>query len=105
MADRPYSNGIGIQIQCREDFDTLLEMEQMGGKIRDTENEYAGAEGRDDKTKFMISPRWHHHSYLPIPKWESPAIRLKLTTLSYGCGKHLQACAEKGMPAAGSKNL
>jgi hypothetical protein len=49
MAARPYSNGIGIQIQCRENFDTLLEMEQMGGKIRDTENEYAGAEGRDDK--------------------------------------------------------
>ena len=66
MADRPYSNGIGIQIQCREDFDTLLEMEQMGGKIRDTEDEYVGAEGRDDKTKFMISPRYGTiHSYLP----------------------------------------
>ena len=73
MADRPYSNGIGIQIQCREDFDTLLEMEQMGGKIRDTENEYAGAEGRDDKTKFMISPRYGTiHSYFPDPKMGEP---------------------------------
>ena len=33
MADRPYCNGIGIQIQCREDWDTLQEMEMMGGKI------------------------------------------------------------------------
>jgi len=71
MANRPYCNGIGIQIQCREDYDTLLEMEKMGGKIRDTENEYVGAEGRDDKTKFMISPRYTRiHSYLPDPTLE-----------------------------------
>ncbi|MFC1920978.1 FAD-dependent oxidoreductase [Chloroflexota bacterium] len=64
MADRSYCNGIGIQIQCRENYDTLLEMEQMGGKIRDTGDEYVGAQGRDDKTKFMISPRYGRtHSY------------------------------------------
>jgi len=74
MADRPYCNGIGIQIQCREDYDTLLEMEQMGGKIRDTEDEYVGAEGRDAKTKFMISPRYTQiHSYFSGGK----AITLK----------------------------
>jgi succinate dehydrogenase/fumarate reductase flavoprotein subunit len=66
MADRPYCNGIGIQIQCRENYDTLLELEQIGGKIRDTGDEYVGAEGRDDKTKFMISPRYTKvHSYVP----------------------------------------
>ena len=65
MADQPYCNGIGIQIQCRENYDTLLEMEQMGGKIRDSEDEYVGAEGRDDETKLMISPRYGvKHSYL-----------------------------------------
>ena len=75
MADRPYCNGIGIQIQCREDFDTLLEMEQMGGKIRDTKDEYVGAEGRDDKTKFMISPRYGViHSYLPHPEMGKPGF-------------------------------
>ncbi len=73
MAGRPYSNGIGIQIQCREDYDTLLEMEQMGGKIRDVDNEYVGAEGRDDKTKFMISPRYGTiHSYFPDPRMGEP---------------------------------
>jgi succinate dehydrogenase/fumarate reductase flavoprotein subunit len=66
MADRTYCNGIGLQIQCREDWDTLLEMEQMGGKIRDTKDEYIGAEGRDDKTRLMISPRYTKvHSYVP----------------------------------------
>ncbi len=51
-----YANGIGTQIQCREDWDTLLEMEQMGGKIRDTNDEYLGAQGRYDD-KIMFSPR------------------------------------------------
>ena len=75
MADRPYCNGIGLQIQCREDFDTLLEMEQMGGKIRDTDDEYVGAEGRDDETKFMISPRYGTiHSYLPDPHMGEPGF-------------------------------
>jgi succinate dehydrogenase/fumarate reductase flavoprotein subunit len=58
MSEMPYCNGIGNQIQCREDWDTLVEMEQMGGKIRDTKDEYVGAEGRDEKTKIMISPRY-----------------------------------------------
>ena len=68
MTDRPYCNGIGVQIQCREDWDTLLEMEQMGGKIRDTADEYVGAQGRDEQSKLMISPRYTRiHSYLPDP--------------------------------------
>jgi len=66
MTEGMYSNGIGTQIQCREDYDALLELEQMGGKIRDTGDEYVGAQGRDEKTKFMISPRYTRvHSYVP----------------------------------------
>jgi succinate dehydrogenase/fumarate reductase flavoprotein subunit len=52
-----YGNGIGSQIQCRESYDTLLELEEMGGQIRDVHDEYVGAEGRYDDTKFMFSPR------------------------------------------------
>ena len=70
-----YSNGIGIQIQCREDFDTLLEMEQMGGKIRDTDDEYLGVEGRDDETKFMISPRYSAKAgYGTHDDWRKPGF-------------------------------
>jgi len=66
MTDIMYPNGIGTQIQCRENYDTLLELEQIGGKIRDTDDEYKGAIGRDDKSKFMISPRYTRvHSYIP----------------------------------------
>jgi len=56
-ANGGYNCGIGREIQCREDYDTLLELEQMGGKIRDTGDEWKGAEGRDEETKFMFSPR------------------------------------------------
>jgi len=58
LAAGPFSCGIGYQIQCRENYDTLLELEKMGGKIRDTEDKFKGSEGRDEKTKFMISPRY-----------------------------------------------
>jgi succinate dehydrogenase/fumarate reductase flavoprotein subunit len=80
MTSRPYSNGIGNQIQCREDYDTLLEMEQMGGKIRDAKDEYLGAEGRYDDTKFMFSPRYspNHTTEVVIRVWGTtfkPALK------------------------------
>jgi succinate dehydrogenase/fumarate reductase flavoprotein subunit len=52
---RGYNNGIARYIQCRDSYDTLLELEQMGGKIRDTENEFKGAEFRDEKTKLLFT--------------------------------------------------
>ena len=68
-----FSNGIGIEIQCREDFDTLLEMEQMGGKIRDTDDDFLGVEGRYDDTKFMFSPRYSVDGRLaPADGWGAP---------------------------------
>ena len=70
-----FSNGIGIEIQCREDYDTLLEMEQMGGKIRDTDDEFIGAEGRDDETKLMFSPRYSVQAgYAPGKGWQEPGF-------------------------------
>jgi hypothetical protein len=67
----PYGNGIGTQIQCRENYDTLLELEQIGGKIRDVDDEYVGAEGRYDDTKFMFSPRVspNHSTEVVIGVW------------------------------------
>ena len=68
-----YSNGLAYEIQCREDYDTLLEMEQIGGKIRDTDDEFVGAEGRDEATKFMISPRYGTAAgYIPGDDWKRP---------------------------------
>ena len=50
-----YSNGIAHYIECREGYDRLLDLESFGGKIRDTEDGFAGAEFRDEKTKLMFA--------------------------------------------------
>jgi len=58
LAEGPYSCGIGYPIQCRENYDTLLEIEKMGGKIRDSEGKYKDEQGYDAKTGFLFSPRY-----------------------------------------------
>jgi succinate dehydrogenase/fumarate reductase flavoprotein subunit len=50
-----YINGISHYIMYREGYDMLCELEKMGAKIRDTEDEFKGAEFRDDETKLMFA--------------------------------------------------
>jgi succinate dehydrogenase/fumarate reductase flavoprotein subunit len=50
-----YNNGISHYIECREGYDRLLELEKMGAKIRDDDDEFKGAEFRDENTKFLFA--------------------------------------------------
>ena len=50
-----YNNGISHYIETREGYDRLLDIEKMGAKIRDTEDEFAGADFRDEETKLMFA--------------------------------------------------
>ena len=50
-----YNNGISHYIECREGYDRLLDIEKMGGKIRDTQDEFQGAAFRDEATKLMFA--------------------------------------------------
>jgi succinate dehydrogenase/fumarate reductase flavoprotein subunit len=50
-----FNNGISHYIECREGYDRLLDIEKMGGKIRDTGNEFSGAAFRDEKTGFLFA--------------------------------------------------
>ncbi|GAG38771.1 unnamed protein product, partial [marine sediment metagenome] len=50
-----YNNGISHYIECCEGYDRLLDLEKMGGKVRDTEDEFVGAEFRDEDTKFLFA--------------------------------------------------
>lgn len=50
-----FSNGIMHYIACREGWDRLVDLESFGAKIRDTDDEFKGAEFRDDKTKLMFA--------------------------------------------------
>ncbi len=55
MTNGGYCNGLSHYIAARESYDTLLELEKMGAKIRDTEDEFKGAAFRDEKTKFLFA--------------------------------------------------
>ncbi len=50
-----FTNGISRYIAARESYETLLELEQMGGKIRDTEDQFKAAPFRDDETRFLFA--------------------------------------------------
>lgn len=50
-----YCNGISHYIEAREGYDRLLDLEKMGAKIRDTEDEFKGAFFRDEKTKLLFA--------------------------------------------------
>lgn len=50
-----YGNRIATYIQCRESYDALLDLEKMGMKIRDSEDEFKDWDARDEKTKMLFS--------------------------------------------------
>lgn len=50
-----YRNGISTYIQCASAYETLEEMERMGGKVRDTGDEFKGAEFRDEASKLLFA--------------------------------------------------
>ena len=77
-----YSNGIAHYIECREGYDRLLDIESFGGKIRDTEDEFAGAEFRDETTKLMFA--YDYKNCFTLRVWGStfkPALLKELKRL------------------------
>jgi len=50
-----YDCGIVRYIQCKESYDTLLDVEKMGVQVRDVGDEFKGAEFRDAETKIMFA--------------------------------------------------
>ncbi len=77
-----YSNGIARYIECEEGWHRLLDMESFGGKIRDTEDEFVGADFRDEKTKLMFA--YDYKNRFTIRVWGStfkPALKHELIRL------------------------
>jgi succinate dehydrogenase/fumarate reductase flavoprotein subunit len=50
-----YKGGIDHYISCRESYDTLLELEKLGMKIRDDDDEFKNVPFKDENTKFIFS--------------------------------------------------
>jgi succinate dehydrogenase/fumarate reductase flavoprotein subunit len=62
-----YRSGISTFIQCASAFETLLEQESYGGKIRDTQDEFAGAEFRDEASKLLFA--YDYNSRFVLRVW------------------------------------
>lgn len=107
-----YSNAISRYIASKEGYDTLLELEQMGGKIRDTENEFKGAEFRDEKTKFCFA--YDYQNKLHFRVWGTtfkPALYKECKRLGVAIYDRTMATSllteggEQGTPVAGATAL
>jgi succinate dehydrogenase/fumarate reductase flavoprotein subunit len=61
-----FGNGITCYIQCKESYDALLDVEKMGIKVRDVDDEFAGAEFRDDKTKLMFAYDYENRTCIRV---------------------------------------
>ena len=78
-----YSNAIAHYIECVEGYDRLLDLEAFGGKIRDTEGDFKGAEFRDDETGLMFA--YDYKNKFTLRVWGStfkPALYKELKRLN-----------------------
>jgi succinate dehydrogenase/fumarate reductase flavoprotein subunit len=81
-----YRGGIGTYIQCASAFQTLLEMEAMGGKIRDDAGEFKGAEFRDEQTRLLFAYDYTNrfvlrvwgHNYKPLLREELRRLKVRV---------------------------
>jgi succinate dehydrogenase/fumarate reductase flavoprotein subunit len=64
-----YTNALSRYIAARESYETLLDLENMGGKIRDVKDEFKGAPFRDEKTKFLFA--YDYESRIHFRVWGS----------------------------------
>ena len=61
-----YTSGIVRYISTREGWDTLLECEEMGVQIRDVNDEFKGADFRDEETKLMFAYDYKNRHILRV---------------------------------------
>lgn len=70
-----YTLGLTRYIAAKEGWDTLLEMEKLGTKIRDSEDEFKGADFRDEETKLLFAYDYvNRHTLRWWGNTEKPAL-------------------------------
>jgi succinate dehydrogenase/fumarate reductase flavoprotein subunit len=61
-----YGSGNIRYIEAMESWDALLDMESMGMKIRDEDDEFVGADFRDEETKLMFAYDYENRHVLRV---------------------------------------
>ncbi|MBI5446850.1 MAG: FAD-dependent oxidoreductase [Deltaproteobacteria bacterium] len=64
-----YTNCLTRYIAARESYETLLELEAMGAKIRDVDDAFRGAAFRDERSKFLFT--YDHENRIHFRVWGS----------------------------------
>jgi len=62
-----YECGIFDYINYKEGYEALLDCERLGVKIRDTDDEFKGAEFRDERTKLLFSYDYENKYDIRVP--------------------------------------
>lgn len=77
-----YGNAITCSILGRESYDTLLDLEQMGVTIRDVDDEFVGADFRDEDSKLLFAYDYVGRHCIRVQGWGiKPALHRELKRL------------------------
>jgi succinate dehydrogenase/fumarate reductase flavoprotein subunit len=80
-----FGNGIAAYISCKESWDALLDIEQMGIKIRDVDDQFVGAPFRDEKTKLLFAYDYDNKFTIRVQAAKvKPAMYKELKRLGVG---------------------
>jgi succinate dehydrogenase/fumarate reductase flavoprotein subunit len=96
-----YRNGMGTYIQCASGYETLLELEAMGAKVRDVAGEFAGAPFRDPATKLLFA--YDYTNRFVIRVWGAnfkPILRRACGVLGVSV---IDRCAATGLLTEGGR--
>ena len=99
-----YGSGHIRYIEARESWDALLDMEQWGMKIRDVDDEFVGADFRDEETRLMFAYDYEGRHMLRVQGSNvKPCLYDELNRLGVALCEHVMVTGlltEGGKPGA-----
>jgi len=99
-----YAFGHTTYIECKEGYDALLDLEKMGVKIRDVDDEFVGAPFRDEETKLMFAFDYESKDCIRVQGANAkPALHQEMKRLGVGLYEHIMVTSlltEGGKPGA-----
>ena len=80
-----FGNGIAAYVCCKESYPALLDIEKMGIKVRDVDDEFVGAPFRDEKTKLLFAYDYDNNFTVRVAAAAvKPALYKELKRLGVG---------------------
>jgi succinate dehydrogenase/fumarate reductase flavoprotein subunit len=80
-----FGNGMSAYISCKESYAALLDLEKIGIKVRDIDDEFVGAPFRDEDTKLLFAYDYDNRFCIRVQAaLVKPALRKELGRLGVG---------------------